>query len=227
VDTPLENRARRSPGAANARAYSVRCCCLRFARFGTPTSANTNRALSVTQALTCDHETLIPVPVPSLGFQFPVQGTHTLFAAHRPPQHPHLQPCRRFRELNSVILPPVHETSSVVHETSDTDNSPSTRSNLRLDSLSCRIDERQQFESNPSHAAFAGELNVNAQCPTSEGSAIVETHSRFRANRDEANSWRLKRDRKHPASTSGLSNDRLGTLDDLQNGSCRAIPAAH
>jgi hypothetical protein len=32
------------------------------------------------------------------------------------------QLCQRFRELSSVILPPVHETSSAVHETSDTDN---------------------------------------------------------------------------------------------------------
>jgi prophage regulatory protein len=54
------------------------------------------------------------------------------------------------------------------------------RSNPRLDSLPCRIDERQQFESNLSHAAFAGALNANTRCPTSERSAIVETHSRFR-----------------------------------------------
>jgi hypothetical protein len=84
ADTPSKTTPARSPGAANARAYPVRCYCPRFARFGAPTSVNTNRALSVTQALTSGHETLIPVPVPSLGFQFPVQGTHTLFAAHRP-----------------------------------------------------------------------------------------------------------------------------------------------
>jgi hypothetical protein len=108
----LENRARRSPGAANARAYSVRCYCLQFARFGTPTSANTIRALSVTQALTSGHETLIPVPVPSLGFQFPVQGTYTPLCGTSAPQQPLSQPCWRFCELSSVILPPVHETSS-------------------------------------------------------------------------------------------------------------------
>jgi hypothetical protein len=106
-------------------------------------------------------------------------------------------------------------------------NGQGIRSNPRLDSLSCRIDERRQFEPNPSHTAFAGEFNANARCPTSEESAIVEIHGHFRANRDEPNSGRFKRDRKRRASTSGLSNDRLGTFDDLQNGSRRAIPAAH
>ena len=46
------------------------------------------------------HETLIPVPVPSLGFQFPVQGTHTLFVARRP--HNNLSRSRVGSFVNSV-----------------------------------------------------------------------------------------------------------------------------
>ena len=48
----------------------------------------------------------------------------------------------------------------------------------------------------------------NARCLTSEESAIVEIHSRFRANRDEANSGRLKRDLKRRASTNSDGRDQ-------------------
>jgi hypothetical protein len=63
---------------------------------------------------------------------------------------------------------------------------------------------------------------------TTSGSLVIfETIDKpFRLNLDDIQR-RFKRDRSRPAPTSGLANDRLGTLDDLPNGSRRAIPAAH
>jgi hypothetical protein len=109
-----------SPRAANARAHSVRYYCPRFAHFGTPTSVNTNRDLSVTQALTSGHDTLISVPVPSFGFHSLPRYQYSLCG--RPiPQHLSCSHVGRFVNSVQSSCRQFTKTSSAVHETSDTD----------------------------------------------------------------------------------------------------------